>query len=179
MISVGINVILFCFAIGAHLRANKLFDAQRMPQIAVNPTKMEPSKMEPFTDTHSVFTFEYMNYTIFDANNVEVDALFGPDSNKWVRQYEETETGISKKPHKLLSQEKRVAKIRASAPLKKIFDGSKILEKGGYPISVRVKWENIYGRPYDVIYKYILRQTKVGQNVTYDFIFDSKTSANQ
>lgn len=142
----------------------------------VSVSNLDISQVDP---NSAAINFTCGNYSGFIANKIILDVRYGPESNAWIGEYERTTTGENLKLFNLAVGEKiEITGFRGELNLKKKFDA--LEDRGGksYPISIRIKWENEYGRPFEHIDKYGLHRTKVDSNETYHFIFEETTNKN-
>lgn len=158
----------------SNARAERLFVALNQPVIDVTPIAIAQSSSK----THAITYFSVVNYSGFQALNIGVDVLY---SKSWIGEWlkarddgkHNSTPGIAPErlyattPNVLIDSlspgdstdtDKSGGKLKISGSLS--FDEVCANEEQGWPILVRVTWQNEQHHTFDEIHKYRLICTK-------------------
>jgi hypothetical protein len=168
--------------------SEKLFIGQNKPLVVVTPIYIIPGIAENGIKMCTT-RLSVINHTGFEAKNTVIDCSYG--GNVWISAWVQAEIDRKEKEGKNVG-EKGVVKGQYYPSLSKknsiqllthnkgmivSFTGQLDLEKQvsskgkeGYPVLVRVKWENDRGSVFEEIHKYKLISTMVGEGRHFTFI---------
>lgn len=176
--------ILVCITAGtlwltlkANARAERLYVGQNQPMIDVTPIGIS----QDAAGTHATTVFSIVNYSGFKAKNIGIDLKYGNNSwiLEWIKARRENTTtnpigGVVKEnlyvsrsssiireiePGETKESDEKGKKIAITGSLNLESD---VCSKGnnGFPVLVRVTWENLNDHVFDEVHKYRLICTK-------------------
>lgn len=178
------NIILICviacslwFTRKAHARAESIFVGENHPLIDVTPIGIGQNA----DGTQAVTVFSIVNYSGFKAFNIGIDLKYG--SNNWILEWRKARDekiakgqaeGVVREKLYMSAPNVNIRKIRPGETKERDEEGNKIeiigalnLEgnvctKGdkGFPVWVRVTWQNLNRHVFDEVHQYRLICTK-------------------
>ena len=178
------NLLLAYYGCRANSRAKKLFVGQNKPLIDVAPIGIIHGIAEDENKMCATL-FSVVNYSGFVAYNILIDVAY--EGNVWILEWLRAEKDRKEKEGKnkekvvvtkgyypSISTRKTIKKLIPGETREKDFEGKaigisgsldlekRVVSKGkeGFPVFVRLTWENNRGHVFDEIHKYKLICTK-------------------
>lgn len=196
LMAVVVAIIALYFSARTNKRAEKLFVGQNKPLVDVTPVGIFQNE----GGTHCTIEFSVVNYSGFTAYDIGIDVKYGKGNDwilKWNEAYRDNETKKKEEIKEGVVIEKRylsaprlfIEKLEAGGTATKDFEGSLYILgslpleekfkdskwKEGYPIFVRVTWQNENKHTFDEIHKYRLICTREGLGRSFTFIPDNES----
>lgn len=174
----------------SNIRTGKLFIGQNKPLIDVTPISITPGISEVSKKEANMATtlFSVANYSGFVAYNIVIDIKYGKKNN-WISEWLKAEDDNKKEKKGVVINKIFISTPKAPTPesfIPELKPGDKGASKhigsfdlegtvcsagyDGYPVFVRVTWENKKGHVFDEIHKYTLLCTKKDLGRSFTFI---------
>jgi hypothetical protein len=181
----GSNKKLIDYTHQANERAEKLFVGQNKPLIDVAPIGIIHGIADDGNKMCATL-FSVVNYSGFVAYNIVIDVAY--EGNVWILEWLKAEKDrkekegtnkdekvvVTKQYYPSISTRKTIKKLKPGETREKDFEGKAIVVSGsldleervvskgkeGFPVFVRVTWENDRGHVFDEIHEYTLTCTK-------------------
>ena len=172
----------------ANSRAAKLFVGQNKPLIDVTPIGIIPGIADDGNKMCAT-VYSILNYSGFDANNISVDIAY--EGNVYISEWLRAEKDSKRKEKERADPNVVIGKFYPSRPDVQIKElksgqakehhqgtnGSLDLDKRvvgtgkkGFPVMIRVTWENDQGHVFEEIHKYKLLCTTAEDGHAFTFI---------
>lgn len=178
------NLVMVWYTFRSNQRADRLFIGQNKPLIDITPISISPDESEK-KEKMVTTRFSVVNYSGFVAKNIRIDADYGEDNiwlSEWVkadRDNKGEKKGVVKGKSFLSAPKVLIQELKPGITEGKtaFVCGSLDLEESvckaghvGYPVLVRVMWENEGGHVFDEVHKYELVCTPVDSGRAFTFI---------